>query len=102
MEDTLHRHSDGMVVGVNRFWVVRATGWAERLSGGEKGSDGLVLENEQRGHRPQTGWQRFIAAGVPDAATDLYPGLGQGVCDLPARPAASEMVAKAVPFLGKS
>src|SRR5438477_2876718 len=56
MEDTLHGNSDGMVVGIDRFWVVRAAGWAEWLSGGEKGFDGFVSENEQRGHRPQTGW----------------------------------------------
>ena len=56
MEDTLHRNSDGMVVGVDRSWVVRAAGWAEWLSGGEKGFDGFVSENEQRGHRPETGW----------------------------------------------
>jgi hypothetical protein len=72
MEDTLHCDSDGMVVGVDRFWVVRAAGWAEWLSGGEKGLDGFVSENEQRGHRPQTGWQRFIAAGVANAAKDLF------------------------------
>ena len=29
MEDTLHGNSDGMVVGIDRFWVVRAAGWAE-------------------------------------------------------------------------
>jgi hypothetical protein len=72
MEDTLHRNSNGMVMGVDRFWVVRAAGWAEWLSGGEKGFDGFVSENEQRGHRPQSGWQRFIAAGVADAAKDLF------------------------------
>jgi hypothetical protein len=72
MEDTLHRNSNGMVVGVDRFWVVRAAGSAEWLSGGEKGFDGLVSENEQRGHRPQTGWQRFIAAGVAAATKDLF------------------------------
>jgi hypothetical protein len=54
MEDALHCNSDGMVVGVDRFWVVRAAGWAEWLSGGEKGFDGFVSQNEQRGHRPQT------------------------------------------------
>ena len=41
MEDTLHGNSDGMVVGIDRFWVVRAAGRAEWLSGGEKGFDGL-------------------------------------------------------------
>src|SRR5947209_19674383 len=72
MEDALHCNSDGMVVGVDRFWVVRAAGWAEWLSGGEKGFDGFVSQNEQRGHRPQTSWQRFVAAGVSDAAKDLF------------------------------
>ena len=72
MEDALHCNSDGMVVGVDRFWVVRAAGWAEWLSGGEQGFDGFVSQNEQRGHRPQTGWQRFVAAGVADAANDLF------------------------------
>ena len=72
MEDTLHGNSDGMVVGIDRFWVVRAAGRAEWLSGGEKGFDGFVSENEERGHRPQTGWQRFIASGVADAAKDLF------------------------------
>ena len=72
MEDALHCNSDGMVVGVDRFWVVRATGWAEWLSGGEKGFAGFVSQNEQRGHRPQTSWQRFVAAGVADATKDLF------------------------------
>src|SRR5258708_33000419 len=72
MEDALHCNSDGMVVGVDRFWVVRAAGWAEWLSGGEKGFDGFVSQNEQRGHRPQTSWPRFVAAGVADAAKDLF------------------------------
>src|SRR2546423_15155385 len=76
MEDALHCNSDGMVVGVDRFWVVRAAGWAEWLSGGEKGFDGFVSQNEQRGHRPQTSWQRFVAACVADAAKDLF---GAGV-----------------------
>src|SRR5438067_2332318 len=48
MEDALHCNSHGMVVGVDRFWVVRAAGWAEWLSGGEKGFDGFVSQNEQR------------------------------------------------------
>ena len=72
MEDTVHGNSDGVVVGVDRFWVVRAAGWAEWLSGGEKGFDGFVSQNEQRGHRPQTSWQRFVAAGVADPANDLF------------------------------
>jgi hypothetical protein len=28
MEDALHGNSDGLVVGVDGFWVVRAAGWA--------------------------------------------------------------------------
>src|SRR5207302_3677437 len=71
MEDALHCNTDGMVVGVGRFWVVRAAGWAEWLSGGEKGFDGFVSQNEQRGHRPQTSWQRFVAAGGVEAGKEL-------------------------------
>src|SRR5205809_6987534 len=71
MEDALHCNSDGMVVGVDRSWVVRAAGWAEWLSGGEKGFDGFVSQNEQRGHRPQTSSQRFVAAAVVGAAERL-------------------------------
>ncbi len=59
-------------MGVDGFWVVRAAGWAEWLSGGEKRLDGFVPQNHQRGHRPQAGRQRFIAAGVADAAKDLF------------------------------
>ena len=72
MEDAVHCNSDGLVVGVDRFWVVRAAGWAERLSGGQEGFDGFVSENEQRGHRSETGWERFVAASVADAANDLF------------------------------
>ena len=72
MEDAFHCNSDGVVVGVDRFWVVRPAGWAEWLSGGEKGFDGFVSQNEQRGHRPQTDWQRFVTASVADAAKDLF------------------------------
>jgi len=54
------------------FGLCAPPGWAERLSRGEKGFDGFVLQNEQRGHRPQTGWQQFVAAGVADAAKDLF------------------------------
>jgi hypothetical protein len=51
MEDALPCHSDSMVVGVDRFWVVRAADWTEWLSGGEKGLDRFVSQNEQRGKR---------------------------------------------------
>jgi hypothetical protein len=71
MEDTLQGNSYGMVVGVDGFWVVRAAGWAETLSGGEQRLDGFVPQNHQRGHRPQAGRQRFIAAGMADAADDV-------------------------------
>src|SRR5438445_13335665 len=41
---------------------------AEWLSGGEQGSDGFVAQDEECSHRPQTGWQRLVAAGVADPA----------------------------------
>jgi hypothetical protein len=54
VKDALHRKVYGVVVAVDRFWVVGTTGWAERLSGGEEGLDRLVSENHQGGHRPET------------------------------------------------
>src|SRR5271169_1324162 len=72
MEDAFHGNPYGLVVDVDGLWVQRAAGWAEWLSGGEKGFDSFVSQNEQRGHRPQTSWQRFVAAGVADAAKDLF------------------------------
>ena len=35
------------------------------------GFESLVTQNHQGGHRPQTARQRFVAAGVADAAHDL-------------------------------
>jgi hypothetical protein len=34
MEDAFHCDSDGLVMGVDWFWVVRPAGWVARLSGG--------------------------------------------------------------------
>jgi hypothetical protein len=42
MEDAFHRNCYGLVVGVDRFWVVRAAGWVEGLSGGQEGFYGFV------------------------------------------------------------
>ena len=72
MEDAFHRNPDGLVVGVDRFWVVRPAGWVERLSGGQEGFDSFVSEDEQRSHRSEPGWERLVAAGVTDAADDPF------------------------------
>ena len=55
MEDAFHCNSDGLVVGVDRFWVVCSACWVESLSGGQKGFDGFVSEDEQRSHRFEPG-----------------------------------------------
>jgi len=47
MEDAFHCNSDGLVVGVDRFWVVRRACWVEKLSGGQEGfelASTLVVE----------------------------------------------------------
>jgi hypothetical protein len=49
MEDAFHCNSDGLVVGVDRFWVVRPAGWVESLSGGQEGFDSFVSEDEHSG-----------------------------------------------------
>jgi hypothetical protein len=41
MEDAFHCNSDGLVVGVDRFWVVRPAGWVEGLSGDIGGSEAV-------------------------------------------------------------
>jgi hypothetical protein len=44
-EHALPCNSDSMVVGVDRFWVVRAADWTEWLSGGEKGLGRFVSQS---------------------------------------------------------
>ena len=72
MEEAFHSSSNGLVVGVDWFLVERCAGWAERLSGGEEGFDSFVSQNEQCGHRPQTGRERLVATGMADSADDLF------------------------------
>ena len=72
MEDAFHCNLYGLVVRIDRCWVVRTAGWVERLSGGKEGFDGFVSEDDQRGHRPEAGRERLVAAGVADAANDLF------------------------------
>src|SRR6516165_5907074 len=62
MEDAFHCHLYGLVVRIDRCWVVRTAGWVERLSGGKEGFDGFVSEDDQRGHRPEAGRERLVAA----------------------------------------
>src|SRR5260370_20437947 len=64
MEDAFHCNLDSVVVRVDRFWVMRAAGWVERLSGGQEGFDSFVSEYEQRSHRSEPSWERLVAAGV--------------------------------------
>ena len=44
----------------------------EWLSGGEQGFDGFVAENEEGGHRAETGRERLVTAGVVDPADDVF------------------------------
>src|ERR1700737_3905877 len=72
MEDAFHCNSDGLVVGVDRFWVVRPACWVERWSGGQEGFDSLFSEYEQRSHRSEPGGGRLVAAGGGDPPDDLF------------------------------
>src|SRR5258705_11946253 len=72
MEDASHGDLDGSVVEIDRFWVVRSAPRAEWLSRSEQGFDGFVAQDEERRHRPETGRQRLVAAGVADSA-DEFP-----------------------------
>src|SRR5438445_6673974 len=64
MEDAFHCNSDGLVVGVDRFWVVRPACWVASLSGSQEGFDSFVSEDEQRSHRSEPSGKRLVAAGV--------------------------------------
>jgi WD40 repeat protein len=46
MEDATHGRLDGIVVEIDRFWVVCAAREAEWLSGSEQGFDGFVAQDE--------------------------------------------------------
>ena len=72
MEDAPHGRLDGIVVEIDRFWVVCAARAAEWLSGSEQGFDGFVAQDEERCHRPEAGQQRLVAAGVADPADDVF------------------------------
>jgi hypothetical protein len=72
MEDAVHCNSNGFVMGVDRFWVMRRAGWVERLSGGQEGFDSFVSEDEQRSHGSEPGWKRLVPARVTDPADDLF------------------------------
>src|SRR5258708_30749571 len=74
MEDAFHGCLDGIVVEIDRFWVVCSALWPEWLSGGEQGFDGFVAENEEGSHRPETGQERLLAAGVGGPAGDVLCG----------------------------
>src|SRR5260370_21551956 len=76
MEDAFHCNLDSVVVRVDRFWVMRAAGLVERLSGGQEGFDSFVSEYEQRGHRSEPSWERLVAAGRGrPAPAPLSPGV---------------------------
>jgi len=49
MEDAVHCNSNGLVVGVDRFWVVRRACWVASLRGGQKGFDSFVSEDRPNG-----------------------------------------------------
>ena len=72
MEDALHCNLYGLVMRVDWSWVVRTTHWVEWLGRSKQGLDGVVSENDERSHRPETGAKRLVAAGVADAANDLF------------------------------
>ena len=66
----MHGKPEGVVVGIDGFGVERAAGRVEGSGGSEEGFDGFVEEKEERGDRAESASERFIAAGVADAAND--------------------------------
>jgi hypothetical protein len=58
-------------VEIDRRGVVGAVSGVPGLSAGEERFDGLVAENDEGGHRPETAGERLVVAGVGDAANDV-------------------------------
>src|SRR5260370_27630794 len=76
MEDPLHGRLNGIVVEIDGLWIVCAARGSEWLSGGEQGFDGFVVEDEERGHRLETGLHRLVAGRGGGSAVDSpSPGL---------------------------
>ena len=72
MEDAAHCTLDGLIVGVDGFGVVWPTSGTERSGGSQQGLDRFVSENDQRGHRSETGGQGLVTACAADALNDVF------------------------------
>ena len=72
MEEAVHGNLYGSVVGVDGSRVVRAAGWAERLSGSEQGFDGFVAKHQEGGHCAKTGRECVVPASAGDPLNDLF------------------------------
>ena len=72
MEDAVQGNLYGTVVGVDGSRVVRAAGWAERLSGSEQGFDGFVAKHQEGGHCAKAGRECVVAASAGDPLNDLF------------------------------
>jgi hypothetical protein len=78
MEDAFHCDSDGLVMGVDWFWVVRPAGWVARLSGGLQPHRPVPHSNTNR-----DGTRRKFATDSPLEGTGFelpVRGRGQSGC----------------------
>ena len=102
MEDALHGDVYGVVVAVDRFWVLGTTGWVERLRGSKEGFDSLVPqhhfdEQKRSGFRYQYSNYQIDKTWLNRPITRW----SDKVSAIFARPAASEIEVKQFPSLVK-
>lgn len=71
MKDAVHCNLDGVVVGIDWFWVERAAGGTQRLGGRQQRRDGL-FRRTRSAVRPKTGRECLVAPAVGNATNDLF------------------------------
>src|SRR5262249_47341169 len=71
MKDALHWNGYGVVVEIDRFWVVCSTGWGERLSGSEEGRK--PVHHRVTFDDALLGAEAFAVVGLPIGADPNIP-----------------------------
>src|SRR5262249_59673242 len=72
VKEAVHGHLYDPVVVVYGSRVVRAAGWAERLSGSEQGFDGFVAKHQEGGDCAKAGRECVVPASAGDPLNDLF------------------------------
>lgn len=71
LKDSLHGDSDRLVVRVESSWILCSALWFAFLRGSQQRFNRFIPEHDQRGHRLQACWHRFVTACLADPLHDL-------------------------------